>query len=360
MGNIHKVTPRKSFTLVANELIRNKQVSDGAFRLIAWIHSHDDGFNVSFAGISKGLGYGKDKIKSIIKNAESQEYLVRLKTRNEKTGTFDWDYYVFALPEECREFKSKIQLSTPGGDNPPMGNPPMGNPPMASPPPEDTPHIRIQNTENKNNKTNSKKTPPISPKGDLREGDADAVIEAEILEESQPEINATNNKTELTLDSHVAVNNSNNPVVEPTNSLVLTTSPARENDSQNDFISYAGRKNMENGREYLPWEGFLNNGRKKSGRGRGADIDPAFIAYVIKRNSWKPHFQNKKNQELYDATKVWIRNHLDDAFEFWDDFNSPQQEIPMPNITLKEAEREFKANQRRAKLDAWVARRQAK
>ncbi|MGH7998131.1 MAG: helix-turn-helix domain-containing protein, partial [Brasilonema sp.] len=120
MGKMHKAAASDHFTKVSNKLIRDKKVTDGAFRLICWIFSHDDGFSVSFAGITKALGYGKDKIKSIVKNAEQNDYLVRIKTNDSKTGLIDWDYYVFPTQEETISFRLQNNIHKPGGVNPSM------------------------------------------------------------------------------------------------------------------------------------------------------------------------------------------------------------------------------------------------
>ncbi|RAM48082.1 MAG: helix-turn-helix domain-containing protein, partial [Hapalosiphonaceae cyanobacterium JJU2] len=93
MGNIHKGIPTQQFTLVSNGLIRDTSLSDAAFRLICWVSSHSDSFEISFSGIAAMLKYGKDKIKATVKNAEQAGYLVRTKKRS-PAGTFEWDYYV--------------------------------------------------------------------------------------------------------------------------------------------------------------------------------------------------------------------------------------------------------------------------
>ena len=95
------VAPNQNFTQISNDLIRNKKVSDGAFRLICWVTSHSDGFDISFTGIRAALGYGRDGLRSIIKNAEENNYLVRQRSRDEQTGQFDWDYYIFANQQDA-------------------------------------------------------------------------------------------------------------------------------------------------------------------------------------------------------------------------------------------------------------------
>jgi hypothetical protein len=108
MGVKKGVAPNRNFTQVPNDLIRDRKVSDGAFRLICWITSHSDGFDVSFSAIQSALGYGRDGLRSIIKNAEQNNYLVRARSRDPRTGQFDWDYHIFANKEDAIAFRQFI------------------------------------------------------------------------------------------------------------------------------------------------------------------------------------------------------------------------------------------------------------
>ena len=129
MGKVCKGgMPASGYTKLPNELIRNQSIGDGTFRFIAWIQSHADGFTVSFASIKSGLGYGREKLRTIIKEAEDNGYLVRLKVKDSQ-GRYDWDYYVFADKEECRLFKA----ANPGVANPGVAHPPVGEPPVGDP-----------------------------------------------------------------------------------------------------------------------------------------------------------------------------------------------------------------------------------
>jgi len=125
-------TLKSHYTKLPNELIRNKNISDGAFRFICWIVSHSEGFKISFKSIENQLGYGRAKMRSIISEAEENNYLVRVKIRNEK-GQFEQDYYVFSDVEDCIDFKStsefeqlesRVLKSTPG---PGVTYPPVGD-----------------------------------------------------------------------------------------------------------------------------------------------------------------------------------------------------------------------------------------
>lgn len=199
MGNIYKIAPSTQFTQVANELVRDVLVSESAFRLIAWIQSHSNNFNISFSGIKKLLGWGRDKIRSAIANAEQNEYLVRIRHQSLKTGLFSWDYYVFATKQDCKSFKHSLLVDHPG----------VANPPVDNPSPDKYPHIRIQNTEQQ-----VKNTPPLSP----REREEKEVVESSL--------------TDPTPHYSVSAKELTDLEIQPTNSSAIATPPADENHSQ--------------------------------------------------------------------------------------------------------------------------------
>ena len=135
MGTIHKGgSPSSGYTKLPNELIRNLKISDGTFRLISWVHSHIDGFHISFSSIKSSLGYGREKLRAIITEAEQNNYLVRVKIQDEK-GRYDWDYHVFAEASECKLFKLEHGMNTsyPEGVNPSVVQPSVVHPPTGEP-----------------------------------------------------------------------------------------------------------------------------------------------------------------------------------------------------------------------------------
>ncbi len=171
MGSIHKGLFSEHYTKISNKLIRDREVTDSAYRLISWILSHSDGFSVSFAGITKALGYKREKIRNAIKNAEERDYLVRIQIHNPKTGAFDWDYYVFPTPEETIAFRLTHNIPKPGVSHPPTADPTTGEPSSGSP----TPHKK-----NNKKKINKKK---IKEEEDAPAAKTTDVVEAEIVEE---------------------------------------------------------------------------------------------------------------------------------------------------------------------------------
>jgi hypothetical protein len=100
-------SPNKHFTPISNTLIRNSEIDDSTFRFICWMTSHDEGFEVNFATIQNSLGYGRDKLRKILKNAEIYNYLVRRKFRSQG-GLFDFEYYIFKDTEDAISFRKSL------------------------------------------------------------------------------------------------------------------------------------------------------------------------------------------------------------------------------------------------------------
>ncbi|BAY20097.1 hypothetical protein NIES21_59670 (plasmid) [Anabaenopsis circularis NIES-21] len=98
---------RKNYTSISNELIRSSQIDDSTFRLICWMTSHEEGFEINFASIQNALGYGRDKLRKILKNAETLNYLVRRKIRT-NGGLFDFEYHIFKDNDSAIAFRESL------------------------------------------------------------------------------------------------------------------------------------------------------------------------------------------------------------------------------------------------------------
>ncbi|MCG6137677.1 MAG: hypothetical protein MET45_24080 [Nostoc sp. LLA-1] len=100
-------TLKKNYTPICNSLIRDSEIDDSTFRLICWMTSHDEGFEVSFVSIQNALGYGRDKLRKILKNAEIHNFLVRRKIRT-TGGLFDFEYHIFKDTEDAIAFRQSL------------------------------------------------------------------------------------------------------------------------------------------------------------------------------------------------------------------------------------------------------------
>ncbi|NDJ25956.1 hypothetical protein GS682_31120 [Nostoc sp. B(2019)] len=100
-------SPKGHYTQISNALIRNSEIDDSTFRLICWMTSHDEGFEVNFTNIQNSLGYGRDKLRKILKNAEIHNHLIRRKIRT-SSGLFDFEYHIFKDTEDAIAFRESL------------------------------------------------------------------------------------------------------------------------------------------------------------------------------------------------------------------------------------------------------------
>ncbi|MGF1988858.1 MAG: helix-turn-helix domain-containing protein [Nostoc sp. ZfuVER08] len=98
---------KKNYTPISNELIRSSKIDDSTFRLICWMTSHEEGFEINFTSIQNALGYGRDKLRKILKNAEIYNYLVRRKVRS-SGGLFDFEYHIFKDTTDAIAFRQSL------------------------------------------------------------------------------------------------------------------------------------------------------------------------------------------------------------------------------------------------------------
>ena len=91
---IYRTNPNDNFTKVPNELIRS-DLSDGAFRLLAFMLSLPDDWSFSVAGLASMLNTSKNVVSFRVKELRQAGYIV-IKQDKTETGKFksnNWDVY---------------------------------------------------------------------------------------------------------------------------------------------------------------------------------------------------------------------------------------------------------------------------
>lgn len=296
MNRIYKHKPKSYFTTIANELIRDSLVSDAAFKLIVWIQSHSDDFSICFAGIKKALGWGKDKLQAALKNAEANEYLVRTKKNNPSSGLFEYEYYVFATKQDCRDF---LIQESPAMARPVAGEPVPGYPVLA-----DTAHIKNTKYKEEQNKNS-----PLTPQGEEGEGDGIREIKKDHpspqltrYEETKPEKSSFGQKNPAfreVIPPRVPAEVLKNQV--EIDDLGEETDPfligRQENPIKKSYKSKASD----------PWMRSQNN------------VDQDFAQWRYK------NFYEPNGKSLADA-KAEIRNDCIKARDLWEEYQSQEQE----------------------------------
>jgi hypothetical protein len=74
---VHKLYRRDNqpFAQIPNEAIRNPEITTGAFRLLAYLMSHQDGYELTYGQIERQTGMGRYAINEGIKNLEKTGWL---------------------------------------------------------------------------------------------------------------------------------------------------------------------------------------------------------------------------------------------------------------------------------------------
>ncbi len=137
MENKIKLVRRRSFTVLPNQLLRDKSLSLTAKGLFAMMASYPDDWEYSVRGLAADIGCGRDKVRSALQNLEDSGYLLREQVHTE-SGKFAGNLYVL--------YDEKI-------------SPLPGFPAPENPLPENPAQTKERLTKERLN------NPPISPQG---------------------------------------------------------------------------------------------------------------------------------------------------------------------------------------------------
>lgn len=93
-SGVHKVYRRDNqpFAQIPNEAIRNPEITANGFRLLAYLMSHQDGYELTYAQIERQTGLGRYAINEAIKNLTAHKWLEtdRPKLPNGQYGPKSW------------------------------------------------------------------------------------------------------------------------------------------------------------------------------------------------------------------------------------------------------------------------------
>lgn len=81
-----------SFTMLPNDAVRDPEISPNAFRLLAYLLSHENGYELVYGQIERQTGMGKYAIKASIDTLTQKGYLrVEQSRRNDGSfGSYNW------------------------------------------------------------------------------------------------------------------------------------------------------------------------------------------------------------------------------------------------------------------------------
>ncbi|MER6830906.1 hypothetical protein ABT352_33270 [Streptosporangium sp. NPDC000563] len=150
------------FTQVSNDLARDRRLSRRARGLFVELASHREGWQTSIAKLTEGGPEGVHAIRVAIGELEQYGYLVRVQTRDPKTGRVTGtEYWLTDCPEEYNtSSEPSSENHTTGSDDDSPNSDPSSDFPMADEPTTGEPisadHTPKKKTIPKN--TNEKKT----------------------------------------------------------------------------------------------------------------------------------------------------------------------------------------------------------
>ncbi len=120
---VYRVNKNRSYTVMANFHLRDKNLSLKAVGLLSKMLSFNDGWKFSTRGLSAICKEGPDAILSALKELEKHGYLVRHRQRDDKGRMSSMVFEIYEEP----------QPDLPHTDNPHMENPHMENPDVDKP-----------------------------------------------------------------------------------------------------------------------------------------------------------------------------------------------------------------------------------
>jgi hypothetical protein len=111
--------PQLAFTMIPNAWVRDPALDPNAFRILADILSHAEGYRLSVAQVMRETGIGRDGVEAAIKRMKARGYLVAVEQARGDRGRFgENDYTVTSVtdrvPPEPVQPESPAQPDIPG------------------------------------------------------------------------------------------------------------------------------------------------------------------------------------------------------------------------------------------------------
>ena len=125
---VYRVNKDRSYTVMANFHLRDKNLSLKAVGLLSKMLSFNDGWKFSTRGLSAICKEGPDAIHSALRELEKHGYLVRHRTRDDKGRMSCMVFEIYEKPQPVSPDTGKPHMENPDVDNPDMDKPHKDNP----------------------------------------------------------------------------------------------------------------------------------------------------------------------------------------------------------------------------------------
>lgn len=140
---VYRVNKNRSYTVMANYHLRDKNLSLKAVGLLSKMLSFNDGWQFSTKGLSMICKEGPDAVLAALRELEDHGYLVRHRQRDSKGRMSNTVFEIYEQP----------QPASPHRENPHMENPDVDNPHMEKPHGEN--HAQLNTNQVINNQRNN-------------------------------------------------------------------------------------------------------------------------------------------------------------------------------------------------------------
>lgn len=133
--NISKVIVKieKDFTVIPNEIIRNKEMSMNSKMLLITMLSLPPGWDFSINGLKTIVKEGRDTVRNSLQEIEKYGYLTRNRVRNADGTLLGYEYTVYQYPVEERKRTYKSKSVKPKTEKPTTVKPISAEPTMDFP-----------------------------------------------------------------------------------------------------------------------------------------------------------------------------------------------------------------------------------
>ena len=125
---VYRVNKNRSYTVMANYHLRDKNLSLKAVGLLSKMLSFNDGWQFSTRGLSMICKEGPDAVLAALRELEDHGYLVRHRQRDSKGRMSNTVFEIYEQPQPVSPHREKPHMENPDVDNPHMEKPHGENP----------------------------------------------------------------------------------------------------------------------------------------------------------------------------------------------------------------------------------------
>jgi hypothetical protein len=125
---VYRVNKNRSYTVMANYHLRDKNLSLKAVGLLSKMLSFNDGWQFSTKGLSMICKEGPDAVLAALRELEDHGYLVRHRQRDSKGRMSNTVFEIYEQPQPASPHRENPDMENPDVYNPDMENPHMEKP----------------------------------------------------------------------------------------------------------------------------------------------------------------------------------------------------------------------------------------